>query len=104
MFSHNTFASGGSDGAISIWDHNAKKRMKLYPRLPTAVSALAFSPDGTKLAIAASYEHDNAISAAEDQSKVMLLVKDTVMDDCRVRTSLDWSVHADRMQPKAAKA
>lgn len=61
--------------------------MKLYPRLPTAVSALAFSPDGSKLAIGASFEHDNALSAADDQAKVMLLIKDTVMDDCRVRLS-----------------
>lgn len=80
---HNTFASGGSDGFISIWDHQTKKRMKLYPKFPTAISALSFSPDGTKLAIGASYEHDNAVQG-EDQGKVLLFIKDTVMDDCRV--------------------
>lgn len=82
--SHNTFASGGSDGLISIWDHNAKKRMKLYPKYPTAISALAFSPDGKRLAIGASYEHDNAVTAAEEKGRVMVLVKETVMEDCRV--------------------
>ena len=82
--SHNTFVSGGSDGFISIWDHSAKKRMKLYPKYPTAISALAFSPDGTKLAIGASYEHDNAVPEV-DRLKVSLFVKDTVMDDCKVR-------------------
>ncbi|EIW71496.1 hypothetical protein TREMEDRAFT_22615, partial [Tremella mesenterica DSM 1558] len=51
----NTFASGGSDCHVSIWDHTAKKRMKLYSKYPTAISALAFSPDGRKLAIGASY-------------------------------------------------
>ncbi|WWD20314.1 hypothetical protein CI109_104790 [Kwoniella shandongensis] len=80
---HNTFASGGSDGFISIWDHNAKKRMKLYPKYPTAVSALAFSPDGSKLAIGASYEHDNAVSKPEDQGRVLILIKDTVYEDCK---------------------
>ncbi|KAK6908465.1 cell cycle arrest protein BUB3 [Kwoniella mangroviensis CBS 8886] len=80
---HNTFASGGSDGCISIWDHNAKKRMKLYSKYPTSISALAFSPDGSKLAIGASYEHDNAISKPEDQGRVMVLIKDTVMEDCK---------------------
>ncbi|GFZ49643.1 hypothetical protein JCM24511_07044 [Saitozyma sp. JCM 24511] len=79
---HNTFASGGSDGFISIWDHKSKKRMKAYPKYPTSVSALAFSPDGSKLAIGASYEHDNALSA-EEQGRVMVLIKDTVMEDCR---------------------
>ncbi|WVR08075.1 hypothetical protein IAU60_005121 [Kwoniella sp. DSM 27419] len=80
---HNTFASGGSDGFISIWDHNAKKRMKLYSKYPTSISALAFSPDGSKLAIGASYEHDNAVTNPEDQGRVMVLIKDTVMEDCK---------------------
>ena len=57
--------------------------MKLYPKYPTAISALAFSPDGTKLAIGASYEHDNTLSK-EEQGRVMILIKDTVMEDCKV--------------------
>lgn len=57
--------------------------MKLYPNYPTAISALAFSPDGSKLAIGASYEHDNAVGR-EEQGKVMVLIKDTVMEDCKV--------------------
>ncbi|WVQ79167.1 hypothetical protein IAT38_001263 [Cryptococcus sp. DSM 104549] len=80
---HNTFASGGSDGFISVWDHNAKKRMKLYPKYPTAISALAFSPDGLRLAIGASYEQDNAVTNPEDQARVMVLIKDTVIEDCK---------------------
>ncbi|RSH76665.1 uncharacterized protein EHS24_005412 [Apiotrichum porosum] len=80
---HNTFASGGSDGVLSIWDHSAKKRMRLYPKYPTAISALSFSPDGTRLAIGVSYEHDNAVASPEDQARVLLLLKETVMDDCK---------------------
>jgi cell cycle arrest protein BUB3 len=57
--------------------------MKLYPKFPTSISALAFSPDGTRLAIGASYEHDNAVGG-EEKGKVLVLIKDTVMDDCRV--------------------
>lgn len=83
MSSHNTFASGGSDGFISIWDHSAKKRMKLYPKYPTAISALSFSPDGSKLAIGASYEHDNAVGES-DRGRILVLIKDTVMEDCKV--------------------
>ncbi|GMK54973.1 hypothetical protein CspeluHIS016_0200290 [Cutaneotrichosporon spelunceum] len=79
---HNTFASGGSDGILSIWDHSAKKRMRLYPKYPSAISALSFAPDGTRLAIGVSYEHDNAVPPAE-QNTVMLLLKETVMDDCK---------------------
>ncbi|WVN86826.1 uncharacterized protein L203_101999 [Cryptococcus depauperatus CBS 7841] len=80
---HNTFVSGGSDGYVSVWDHNAKKRMKLYPKYLAPISALVFSPDGTKLAIGASYEHDNAVDKPEEQNVVMALIKSTVMDDCK---------------------
>lgn len=80
---HNTFASGGSDGFISIWDHTAKKRMKQYPKFSNEISALSFSPDGSKLAIGISYEHDNGVPNAEDREKRQLLVKTTVMDDCK---------------------
>ena len=58
--------------------------MKLYAKYQTAISALAFSPDGSKLAIGASYEHDNAVGEAE-RGTVMLLIKDTVAVDCKVR-------------------
>lgn len=57
--------------------------MKLYSKYPTAISALAFSPDGTKLAIGASYEHDNAV-AESDRGMNLIYIKDTVMEDCRV--------------------
>lgn len=59
--------------------------MKAYPKYPTSVSALAFSPDGKKMAIGCSYEHDNAITGGpEEKGRVLLLIKETVMDDCRV--------------------
>lgn len=58
--------------------------MKQYPAFPTEVSCLAFSPDGEKLAIGASYEHDNGIAQPDQMGKTALLIKTTVMDDCRV--------------------
>lgn len=58
--------------------------MKAYPKYPTSVSALAFSPDGKKLAIGCSYEHDNALSGPEEKGRVLVLIKETVMDDCKV--------------------
>ncbi len=66
--------------------------MKLYPKYPTAISALAFSPDGTKLAIGASYEHDNAVTEGE-RGRTLVLIKDTVMDDCKVS---NWSAYSFR--------
>jgi cell cycle arrest protein BUB3 len=45
------FATGGGDGSVALWDAEAKKRMKQYPRFPNSVAALAFSNDGRYIAI-----------------------------------------------------
>jgi cell cycle arrest protein BUB3 len=48
---HGTFASGGGDGTVALWDANAKRRLKQYQRFPNSVAALSFSADGKYLAI-----------------------------------------------------
>ncbi|XP_016323837.1 mitotic checkpoint protein BUB3 [Sinocyclocheilus anshuiensis] len=52
---HNTFATGGSDGFVNIWDPFNKKRLCQFHRYPTSIASLAFSTDGSLLAIASSY-------------------------------------------------
>lgn len=51
----NTFATGGSDGLVNIWDGFNKKRLCQFHLYDTSISSLAFSADGTTLAIACSY-------------------------------------------------
>lgn len=51
---HGTFATGGGDGVVALWDAKTKRRIRQYPKLPTSVSALNFSPDGKLLAISIS--------------------------------------------------
>ena len=51
---HNTFATGGSDGFVNIWDPFNKKRLCQFHRYPTDISSLAFNQDGTLIAIAVS--------------------------------------------------
>jgi cell cycle arrest protein BUB3 len=53
-----TFATGGCDGTVVLWDCANKKKLTALPTFPTSISALAFSPDGTELAIASSYTHE----------------------------------------------
>eukprot|EP00040_Diaphanoeca_grandis_P024581 m.135327 g.135327 ORF g.135327 m.135327 type:complete len:324 (+) comp29788_c1_seq1:205-1176(+) len=55
---HGTFASGGCDGMVNVWDGAKRKRLCQFHRYPTSVSALAFSHDGYYLAVAASYTYE----------------------------------------------
>jgi len=48
---HGTFASGGGDGVVALWDAVAKRRIRQYQKYPTSVAAVAFSSDGKYLAI-----------------------------------------------------
>ena len=49
---YGTFATGGGDGYVALWDAEAKRRMKQYQRFPDSVAALAFSSGGRYLAVA----------------------------------------------------
>ncbi|KAG8527533.1 uncharacterized protein KY384_007685 [Bacidia gigantensis] len=49
---HGTFASGGGDGIVALWDGLAKRRIRQYQRYSSSVAALGFSGDGKYLAIA----------------------------------------------------
>ena len=51
---HGTFASGGGDGFVALWDGVAKRRIRQYQRYTTSVSALSFSGNGKFLAVAVS--------------------------------------------------
>lgn len=52
---HHTFATGGSDGYVNIWDGANKKRLCQFHHYDTTVADLCFSSDGSSLAIACSY-------------------------------------------------
>lgn len=47
---HGTFASGGGDGVVALWDAVGKRRIRQYQKYPLSVSAVAFSSDGKYLA------------------------------------------------------
>ncbi|KAK7027445.1 mitotic spindle checkpoint protein Bub3 [Paramarasmius palmivorus] len=55
---YNTFASAGSDGTVSVWDHKIKKRLRQYPKYDNPVSSVAFNKDGSKMAVATCYTWD----------------------------------------------
>lgn len=49
---HGTFASGGGDGFVALWDGVAKRRIRQYQKYASSVAALSFSGDGKNLAVA----------------------------------------------------
>lgn len=81
-----TFATGGSDGGVTVWDAYARKRLWRLDPFHTAVSSLSFSSDGSKLAIGVSYTF-------EDGDKVPAPVNELVIRD----------VTNEEMMPKKAR-
>jgi len=67
---YGTFATGGGDGIVNIWDGKNKKRLTQLRKYATSISAMSFSPDGSLLAIAASYsfeQGDQMLGQTPDQ-------------------------------------
>ncbi|CAH2053293.1 unnamed protein product [Thlaspi arvense] len=62
---YGTFATGGCDGFVNIWDGNNKKRLYQYSKYPTSISALSFSRDGQLLAVASSYTYEEGEKSHE---------------------------------------
>jgi len=56
---YGTFASGGCDGVVNVWDGFAKKRICQYPRYQTSIAYLDYNKDGTKLAVTQSYTFES---------------------------------------------
>jgi cell cycle arrest protein BUB3 len=51
---HGTFATGGGDGVVALWDAVGKRRIRQYQRFPSSVSSIAFSGDGKYVAVGVS--------------------------------------------------
>lgn len=72
---YNTFASAGSDGTVSIWDHKVKKRLRQYPKFNNPVSSIAFNSDGTKLAMGVCYTWDEGEAGLKTANQPMIVVR-----------------------------
>ena len=86
--SYNTFASAGSDGTVSVWDHKSKKRLRQYPRYHSAVNSVAFNCDGTKLAVGVSYNWDEGTDGAKGAPMPSVYIRG-VGDEVKVWVSFD---------------
>jgi cell cycle arrest protein BUB3 len=41
-----------------LWDGGKKKKLTSFPSFPTSISSIAFNHDGSEIAIASSYTHE----------------------------------------------
>lgn len=57
---HGTFASGGGDGNVALWDAAAKRRLRQYQRYAASIGAMEFAADGKWLAIGVSPGYEDA--------------------------------------------
>ena len=71
---HGTFASGGGDGLVALWDAVAKRRIRQYQRYPQSIAALAFSCDGKYLAVAScpGFEDGKEDLVAEGETRLFI--------------------------------
>ncbi|KZT07118.1 WD40 repeat-like protein [Laetiporus sulphureus 93-53] len=74
---YNTFASAGSDGTVSIWDHKLKKRLRQYPKYHSPVPSVAFNCDGTKLAVGVSYTWEEGEEGAKAAERPSVYIRTT---------------------------
>ncbi|KAF2542942.1 hypothetical protein F2Q68_00032292, partial [Brassica cretica] len=65
---YGTFATGGCDGFVNIWDGNNKKRLYQYSKYPSSIAALSFSRDGQLLAVASSYTFEEGEKSHEPEA------------------------------------
>jgi len=78
---HGTFATGGCDGVVSMWDGWAKKRLWRLGAYDTSISSLDFSEDGARLAVAISYTWERGEIPNPAEPKV--LVRQINDQDCK---------------------
>ncbi|KAI5921548.1 WD40-repeat-containing domain protein [Camillea tinctor] len=71
-----TFASGGGDATVALWDAEAKRRMKIYQKFPDSVAALAFSADGRYLAVGVCPGFESGMEDYEGQGRSHVLIRE----------------------------
>ncbi|KAK9502844.1 hypothetical protein O3M35_011539 [Rhynocoris fuscipes] len=71
---YNTFATGGSDCYVNIWDGFNKKRLCQFRKYPSAITSLSFSYDGDALAVGCSdmFDESNPQNIPDPKSAVFV--------------------------------
>ncbi|KAI1386679.1 mitotic checkpoint protein BUB3 [Hypoxylon trugodes] len=71
-----TFASGGGDATVALWDAEAKRRMKVYQKFADSVAALAFSADGRYLAVGVCPGFETGMEDYNGEGRTKIFVRE----------------------------
>jgi cell cycle arrest protein BUB3 len=63
---HGTFATGGGDGVVALWDAVAKRRIRQYQKFPASVQSIDFSSDGKFVAVGVSPGFEDGVDDVPD--------------------------------------
>ena len=74
---YGTFASGGCDGTVAVWDGANKKRLCQLPQHPMGISSMDFNHDGTLLAAASSYTFEEGEKDGTSENVFIHTMKDS---------------------------
>ena len=90
---YNTFASAGSDGTISIWDHKVKKQCHQYPKYTGPIPSIAFNCNGTRFAVGVSYTWDKGEEGTKNAERPTVWVH-RMGDEVKVsECAMGWVMH-----------
>lgn len=85
---HGTFATGGGDGVIALWDAQTKRRIRQYPKQVASVAALDFSPDSKYVAVGVSPGFEDGAEEREtDQSLVQVVIRELAENEAKGRAA-----------------
>lgn len=85
---YGVLATGGSDGAIHIWNKDTKQRCKSYLNLGSPVTALSFSTNSDILAYALGYDWSKGYENYLPNTKTGIFLQKIVKSDFETRTGL----------------
>jgi cell cycle arrest protein BUB3 len=74
---YGSFASGGGDGTVNVWDGMARKRIYQYPCAATSIASIDFSPKDDLLAVAVSYTFEEGERDHPEDAVYILQVSDS---------------------------
>ncbi|TKA21811.1 hypothetical protein B0A50_08638 [Salinomyces thailandicus] len=81
---HGSFATGGGDGAVALWDTQMKRRIRQYGKLGPSVAAVDFSSDGKFLAIGISPGFEDGFEEKEpDPTQVKIVLRQLAENEAK---------------------